>query len=450
MGLRLALLAGRSGVMTASTGVNTVSNDIAGAADPAYARRIVQTSSAVSVRRGSSYLGTGTQVDRISRSTDDLLAKRAIAERGSEQLSLGLSGALAPLETIVDPTGSDGLRARLDQWYDALGKATVDPTDGGLRGEVLARTQSLVDGFQTSHAALDTVVDDANSRVPVAIGRINQRLAEIGAINEARVAGRSGEDLMDRRDAALDELADLTGTTADLHADGTVTVFLGGHALVDGGNARPLHWNPADDTIHIGSPTNGIDISTTMGGQVGGWLAAREKATTWLADLNTTAKSFADAVNAVHSTGFGMDGVNGRPLFSYVAGQEASTLSIDASMVGQPDRLAFASIPTSSGDGTTLRSLMALEDTALIGTQKVGDALTSFVGAIGTSIAEADLDATAAGSRRGDLDALLANLESVDLDEAAAKLMEWRSAWQASSRVIKVADELMGELMRLV
>src|SRR4029077_10647583 len=92
----------------------------------------------------------------------------------------------------------------------------------------------------------------------------------------------------------------------------------------------------------------GAAVDVTQGvtdGTLGGLREARDVDVAKTAgQLDQLAYSVANAVNSVHSKGYGLDGSTGRPLFAPPASGAgaAATMGVDPSVAGQPDRVAAA------------------------------------------------------------------------------------------------------------
>ena len=80
-----------------------------------------------------------------------------------------------------------------------------------------------------------------------------------------------------------------------------------------------------------------------------------------LASLDAFAKDVTDAVNAVHVTGFGLDGGSGRPLFEPAGTVKgaASAMKVDSVMIGHPERIATSSSAGSLPGGNDVAVALA-------------------------------------------------------------------------------------------
>ncbi len=164
--------------------------------------------------------------------------------------------------------------------------------------------------------------------------------------------------------------------------------------------------------------------------------------------LDTFAAGFAEAVNDAQALGFDQDGDPGQPLFVFDPSSPAGSLALADGIGGA--QLAFAGSPAAAaGDGANLATLLDLEDQPLIDGRTPGDALSALTEAVAGEVAAAGTRAERDRLVLSDLDTLSANLHGIDLDEEASKLMSYQTAYQASAKVLTVANELLGTLLEI-
>ena len=116
---------------------------------------------------------------------------------------------------------------------------------------------------------------------------------------------------------------------------------------------------------------------------------------TWLrrpAQLDQLAYDFANTVNALHQTGYGLDGVTGRPLFTpplSVAGA-AGAMSVDPSVAGQPSNVAAtANAADLPGGNDLVNRLASLSEQPLGSGGTPAQQFGNLAGQLGTATASA-------------------------------------------------------------
>ncbi len=456
MSLLTSLLSGSTAMGTASAGVSATSADVANATTPGYTRRVLKSSTAEAVRRGSAWIGTGVRVDGVVRVADNLLTVRRIGAAGASVMSSTERDALSRIETALDSSDGAGVRTAWDAFFQSMERATSDPSELGARRAVVVAGQTLARTVTNAASTIDEARTDAQDSAAAKIDDVNETLAQLAAINTALTSANDppeAGDLLDKRDVLVGELAESLGVSASFAADGTATVLLGGHAIVSGSVARTLQFDTTGATprVLVSADKGWLDATKVTGGAVGGEMQAVARLDGWLTDLDTFATTFTSAINAAHASGFTSAGVGGGSLFSVSGTHPSKTLAFDPTVASNPQFLALATSPAGyPGDGGNLVNLIAVRDAALSGGLSGGELLSAVTARAGADVSVARNNALVDQARRDDLDNLATNLSSVDLDEAATRLVEYQAAWQAAAKVIKVTNDLLGDLMGIV
>jgi flagellar hook-associated protein 1 FlgK len=239
----------------------------------------------------------------------------------------------------------------------------------------------------------------------------------------------------------------------DFDADGQATVFIGGHAVVSGSEARTLDIatdSAGVDQITLSAGSGTLTVTDDVGGELGGVIQGRETVRDWLADLDDFATTLAATVNAQHAAGFDANGAAGGAVFTLDASAPAASLAIDPALADDPDLLAVASSATAAaGDSGNLESLLALEDGLDYGGGSGGDALSSLESRVGSDTATASADAEVYADQLSDLDTMRDAVSQVDTDEEAVQLITFQTAYRAAARVLAAGDEMLQTLMSI-
>ncbi|MFK7930540.1 MAG: flagellar hook-associated protein FlgK [Myxococcota bacterium] len=460
MSLLTNLLVGRSGLSAAQAGVDATSQNVANASVPGATRRMALTSVNSPLRRGNLWLGQGASVDGIDRPSDNLLTARRLQGLGTAARSELSWQALRSAETVFDATQATTSRAGVDAFFDSLTRATADPSDPGLRRGVMSAARDLATSVSREAGVLNATLTGREETIEASLPKINDALRTIADLNRAILASDNGTltsgDIKDQRDAQLQVVAIAAGAQVHLEADGTATVFLSGHAAVSGIEARSLSYSetaegaPQVSLSHSGNTS--LEITDGLGGEIGGQMDAWNTARGWLDRLDTFAADFSAAVNTAHAAGFDRTGVPGEPIFVALATDPALSLTINAGLVEDPSKLAFAGTsPPDAGDIDNLRSLLNLEvATTIDGSTTAGAWLTDLVTTVGTDVSRLESETITNSALARDLEELHQNLHGIDLDEEAANLILYQAAYQASARVIAANDALVNTLLELV
>ena len=186
-------------------------------------------------------------------------------------------------------------------------------------------------------------------------------------------------------------------------------------------------------------------------GTLGGLREARDvDLAKTMASLDSYAFDVSNAFNAVHTTGFGQDGQTGRPLFTVPSAQTgaASTMALEASLAGHPERVG-ASAATSDlpGGNTIALKLAQLADTTAFGGSTLADRFAAMAMDIGLRKGNADGELELRTDTLAVADSLADAANGVSIDEEMVDLTRYQRAFEASSKVLRTADELLRTLL---
>lgn len=441
----LTLRTALTGLLAARTGVETTSHNVANAGSRGYTRqRVDQTSRAPGYQSIYGTIGTGTQVEGISRARDTFLDLRA---RSAAEALAGSSTRARLLEqseaALAEP--ELGVSAALTATWSAWEDLALDPTNTAARLNVLSNLETLAGRVRGVAEGWQRLAADVTTDLATAVSEANRLLERVAELNEAVQRAPQGagppNDLIDQRDLALDRLSELLGTDAVTFPDGTVRVTLDGVELVHGGSAHPLEQTGSNLIHQSGAPA-------TPGGSVGAlqrFLVV--DLPSYQADIDAFSADLATAFNDRHAAGWWSASDPGGPLFSFNPAEPALTLQV---ALTQPERLATAADPGPPfpvHDGRNAEWVAALRTDPVTGGGTLAEAWRELVTRVGVATAATRAEAE---SRRGL--SVAANLaresaHGVSIDEEMVNLIQYQHAYEASARVMTAVDELLEVLV---
>jgi flagellar hook-associated protein 1 FlgK len=355
---------------------------------------------------------------------------------------------------VLSEPGDSGLRAALDQFFNSWRDLTNAPESPSARTAVVQSGQTFALAANRIYTAMGDLRGEADSRLKGAVAEINDLTTEIaslnGQISPIVVSGASAPDLSDRRDLAIDRLARLMNINYAHQTDGTVDISVGGHSLVSGKTAFALVGVPNalnSNYIDIQFQIDGIALSTS-GGEVRGLLDQRDtNLVARIADLNTLVSQVITDVNTAHTAGFGLDSVTGRAFFT---GTDASDITVDPLNMADVNRIAAAATAAGvPGDGSNAAAISDLQYVRglLAGTATYDEFYASVISTVGVASREAQSRVAAQDMVVEQLKLVRDGISGVNLDEEMVSLVRYQRAYEAASRLVRVADEMLDTLI---
>ena len=440
--------------------LNVTGQNIANANTPGYVRR----DAVLETRINGTVTYGGVVAKEIHRSVDTFLDARAYVATSHEQGAKSRDQALAGIESLFNDVQGTGLSSSINELFASFNQLANSPNDPIVRQMALSRADGFAARLRDTSNQISQQRTDMLTQAQGTAAEVNSLASQIaklnGQITFAENTGGDAADLKDQRDGLASKIA----THLDVHiftdGSGKMVVAAGGSTLVEGDRSASLAvaTHPDGSLAFLLTRPSGVNADITAqvnGGTLGGLREARDvDALAATQKLDQFAYDVATAINTQHAAGYGADGLNGRNLFLLggVAGA-AATIALDSAMVGRPDRLAAASTAASlpgGGDNAILLSSLADKAIANGATRTPIESYSDLVGDIGQRKAEAAQNVALRTAMRSQAEGMRLSVSGVSMDEEMVKLSQYQRAYEAASKLLRTADELLAGLMQSI
>jgi flagellar hook-associated protein 1 FlgK len=430
--------------------LQTTENNVLNASTPAYAKQ-VQVLTALPYDPTIGMPG-GVAAGPIL-STRSGYAEQAV--RGQQSV-LGFQQQIAtdltPLQSYFDISSTSGISSAMNGLFNSFSQLSVNPNDTVSRQAVLDQASMVASSFQHTAAGLgsaSSAIDDETRSAVSAVNRISGQIAQINSQQHSAVLGAdAGVDAS--LNASLEELSQYVDFKALQQPDGSVTVYMGGQTpLVMGNSSMPLQADFSSPQTKILDATGKDVTSQIQSGKLGGMLQTKNTALpSFMADLNTLAQSFADHVNTSLAQGIDQSGAAPTTdLFSYnLTSGAASSMSVNALT---PDQIAAALPEAPSGNGNAL-NLAQLVNAKPVNGYSFAQYYGAAAGRVGRELSNATDDTITNQQLLAQAQTMRSNLSSVSLDEEASHLIAFQRAYQATSKLLSVLNDLTATVINII
>jgi flagellar hook-associated protein 1 FlgK len=363
----------------------------------------------------------------------------------------GYQRAQAALGQNIDRTDStntgSGVAAALDDYFNAFQSLAARPTDAGERQALLQKAAILTDRLHQTDSRLAQVQTDIDSSIAGNVDMANRLLGSIAELNgqigrlEINTPG-AAVDLRDQRQARLEELAAILPVTAVEGTNGQVQV-----TVKDAANADIVLVDLA--TVHGAVAFTGTGITAGLpatavalgSGSIHGALTARDGAVQSLrSNLDLLARQLVTSVNAAYNP----TGTTGD--FFAAAGTTAATINLQSGLTVSNLK---ASDGGAAGDNAiaTAVAQLASRNFSTGGGDAIDGTFSQFFASTVSDLGQALSSANARVDDQTNIEQLVRQqregVSSVSLDEEMSDLVRFQRAFQASSRVFTVIDDLL-------
>ena len=500
MSLDSALTTATSGLRLTQKQLTQASQNIANAGVAGYTRKQVDAQSVTG--------GSGVRALEATRQIDTALRAQLLAAAGQQGAASLRDTTLAPLAQLQgnpsDATSTAGLVSALN---DAFTNLAANPTDSGAMSTALGAAQNLAGQINSVSdaigAARQQVQDGLKGDVDTANGLLSDIAKLDRLVRSETMAGRSGADLADQRDAAITELASLVNVKPVAAENGGVTLMLNDGSILplqEGSTPFGLAEATVSPGSYYGDPDgtlpgltlNGQALSTaTIGGAIGEGFSLRDTTLpTMQAELDMTAATLAHRLDEQGLRLFTDSGDSAPPDPTTAEGLAASTgfasrISVNSAVRDSPRLLRDGThavdgfTPNPAGGPAGFNTLLTRVTTYSFGSEsaagtrhaaiagsglgangklsasfsapsRITDYASAVVGSQASIAAAASGAATHSTALRNQFDTLLQKAEGVNVDSEMANMVQLQNAYAANARVLTAVQSMWDALLGAV
>ena len=485
-----------SGLYANQTALNTTSHNISNAETSGYVRQQAMYVDKAYI----SSVGTGTKIDEIRQIRSIFLDNMYRKEESSLSYWQVRQSTAEDIQAVMNDLDNDGtMQDAIDGFFNAWDELSKDPTSGSTRASLVEYANSFVDKVNQLEDQMDQIQENLDSQVKSMVSDINNISGQIADLNQKIVAlevnGDNANDYRDEANSLLDTLSAYVDISVSLDSSGRYDVSIGGVSLVNGNDTNTL----ISDTYTSNGSFNTVTWDSGMklnlnGGMLLGLIESRgdvvstdgstsngspsETGTTesevdsdaalssfdFTGDsenmipelrkgLNILVNLLTRKVNAIHSTGEGLDGSTGIDFFVKIDDSlpfEAGNIQVNPEL-DDTNKIAASSIG-GSDDGTIASQIYDFSEKDYF--QKDGikmnidEYYSNLVEWVGTQGDEAETSATNQDTLVQEVTSKKDSLSAVSLDEELSNLVRYQNAYNASARLMNVVDGMIGTLIQ--
>jgi flagellar hook-associated protein 1 FlgK len=474
MSIGSILNAARSGMNAQQIAVQIASQNIANAQTAGYSRQRVELATTLETIFPYGTIGTGVEIQTISRARDSLLDATYRENSGSSSKAETTSHSLMQIQQIFGEPSDNGLSASLDAFWSAWNDLASDPTSGAAKAAVRQTGNNISLTLNRFARQLDQLDQTNRESMNADVGQINVLARQIGQFNQQIVVaesnGNEAGDLRDARDRLLDQISDLTGGQIIERGGGTVAVYIGGRIVVDGTLVKSLEMQDGQPptVVFTDNPTPLSNVGGSLGGKMD---VSATRIPGVLARLDSLAAGLVTTVNAIHSAG---KIYSGSPPVASAAGNffdvttpapagtdprlTARGMRLATTLTG-PDKVAASGAAAAGpGNNDTATALAGLREQLVgfttasgspLSTLSIGSFFAETVGDLATETRYAEDDATVQKTIASSADARRQSVSGVSTDEELMNVVQHQHAYQAAARLVSVVDDMTQTLIDL-
>ncbi|MDX9786436.1 MAG: flagellar hook-associated protein FlgK [Desulfobacterales bacterium] len=311
-GINMVLNTAKQSLAANQIGLNVTGNNIANVNTPGYSRQtpVFDNRDPISLSRFT--MGTGVEIDGIVRSSNFLIEKQLMNQKSELSRYDEAQSYMTVLESLFNETSENNLSEQLSDFWNSWQGLSNMPTGYPERIAVYDSGARLAEQFQWLSDGMHHIDVDLAHELQAGIDQINalsNQLAEINVDIISSSVNDNPNDLLDKRNTLVSDLAQLIDIQTYEQPTGSLTVATNtGHILVYGADTFQLQLH-AGQVSWVDSQGSDVDITDKIkGGKLGGWLEMRDEIIPKVRqELNTLAEELIWSVNLQHSQGVGLN-----------------------------------------------------------------------------------------------------------------------------------------------
>jgi flagellar hook-associated protein 1 FlgK len=245
MSLSSALSTAMAGLRANQAALGIVSSNVANARTPGY---VAQSANQVELAGGAGN-GASVRVDGVNRQLDQYIQAQLRTETSGGAYADQIANILSQLQNVYGTPGQAGtLETAFSNFTTAVQALSASSGSNSAQSSVLSAAQSLAQQLNATTRGIQTLRSNVEQDIGVSVGQANVAMNQIAQLN-SRLQGMNATDpaaavLMDQRDNAINQLAQLMDIRVVTDGTNQATVFTNsGIQLVGGSQASQLSFN---------------------------------------------------------------------------------------------------------------------------------------------------------------------------------------------------------------
>src|SRR5215469_9902338 len=176
------LSTGVSGLLAFQQALDVTSNNIANAATPGHSVENIELTPQPGQSTAGGYVGSGVEIEGITRSYSELLAQQVRASQAGYSSSNALATQAGQLDNMLSDSNT-GLTASLQSFVNALQTLSASPASTAARQALLSQAQALTQQINGYNSQIETYGSDLEQQMSADVGQVNQIAGGIASLN---------------------------------------------------------------------------------------------------------------------------------------------------------------------------------------------------------------------------------------------------------------------------
>jgi len=453
MGLSRIFDTSRRSLLAYKRALSVTANNVANANNADYSRQRTIFSSVAPDNRTRLAIGAGVQISDIQRIRNSILDKQIREYSENQSAAKKQSDALGSIENLFSEPTKQGLSNMINKFFNSWNNLSVDPTSIALRNSVINSAQQLTGKLQNIYEGINSQRGDLQKDAENLVGQINNYTKDLKEINkriyESSVVGNNVNDLLDKRDKILKGLSQIVNTQVNIDQNGVANVSIGGIFAVD--RLHQINFQVATDKsgkFSVLTQDGNARVTIRKGKLYADYNTVNNLIPDYKSQLDSFAFALKDNVNAEHRKGYSLNSptTNGTDFFSSYSD---GVLKVNSNILKDSKNIAVSSDGTNGNNDIAL-SIAKLQDAKIMGGNTVQEGYQNLVTKIAAEKQFQGQNSDTFGLVLNNLEQQQSSVAGVSIDEEMTNILKYQRSYDASAKLITVADQMLQTLLQMV
>lgn len=432
--------------------LEVTSHNIVNSANPNFSRQRIQFETETSSIVAGLVWGNGVKIADVSRVRDSLIDARIIGTNQKFSDSNKQSQLIGDIENLFSEPTDLGVSNLLSAFFNSFSEVSVTPNSVPLRTNILNAANNLAAKVTSINESLTTLKGDIKLEFKDKVTSVNSILNQIQQLNQEQFSnsfnGTPVNDLLDKRDALVDELSKLVNVNVVYDDTNSVVISIGGALAVDRMQASEFLAEENNGQLNLKVKDGTYPVILT-GGELNALSQVySQKIPSYKNKFDAVINKLVDAVNSIHSKGY----TNTNPQqtgVNFFEGYVNGKLIINSKILKDINNIATSADGT-EGNGDIALEIAELNDVKLIDGHTLQESYSSLINNVGNDSMQQTNYAKANQMVLDELGQLKASQSGVSVDEEMTNVLKFQRSYEASAKLITIADEMLKTILNMV
>ncbi|WP_240839674.1 flagellar hook-associated protein FlgK [Acidaminobacter sp. JC074] len=453
-----------TGLYTSQTNLYTTNNNISNADTVGYTKQAVNQNPGYTTTLSDGGMVVVINPDAMSIEQErskylDLRYWESMPSYGEWQVK---SDGLNQMETILGELDETGIVSQLDSLLTSMEALSTEPQSSAPSTAVIQDVIALCDTLNNTAKQLYDMQTSVEEEIFYEVNQINQISAEIAGLNDEilnlSLSGGNASVLIDQRNLLVDELSSMMDITVSEVVVGSVdgenitsyNIICDNNLLVNEGDYQTIHAKEVtvDGIRNVELAWSGGQVYEPASGSLKGHMDLMNDSEYkgipyYMKSLDEFTETLVSNMNAVHESGYGLDGSTGIPMFDPNK-TDAMTISLSDDLLEHPEKLAMSSSPGEAGNVENLFSMIdALNDPDAFSEASYKDYISKLSTELRSETSYANNQVEGTGSLCMQIDLNRMSISGVSIDEEMTTLVYQQQIYDATAKMMNIWSEII-------